>query len=233
MATLLSRIRHFPRPSSSPARNSPPSSTSTGARWRPANGATTPSTSAARRRCSPCFAARARFPSIASRRTRGWRAGRAPTASSPPPASSSSAVTSSAACWGSWKRTSASPPFDALIGGRRIVDAHQIETARRSDGAAGGAVAGLERGREIVGAPLALADELERAHHRAHLVVQERARRGGDVDLLAAGRDLQAVERLDRRFGLAAGGAKGGEVVPAGQRRRSVPHRLHMHRLRH
>ena len=99
-----------------------------------------------------------------------------------------------------------------------ILYAHEIEPAGRSDRAAGGAVAGLQRGGEIAGAPLAIADQLERAHHRAHLVVQERARPRLDADLLAADGHVEAVERLDRRLGLAAGGTERREVVPADQR---------------
>ena len=59
----------------------------------------------------------------------------------------------------------------------RIVHPHQIEPVRRRDRAGGGAVARFKRRFEIGGAPLSLADELQRADHRAHLVVQERARR--------------------------------------------------------
>ena len=41
------------------------------------------------------------------------------------------------------------------------------------------------------------------------------------------------IERLDGRLGLAAGGAEGGEVVPADQHGRRLRHRLGAHRLRH
>jgi hypothetical protein len=48
--------------------------------------------------------------------------------------------------------------------------------------------------------------------------VQERARLGDDHDLVASARDVEPVERLDRRFRLTFGGAEGGEIVPADER---------------
>ena len=59
-----------------------------------------------------------------------------------------------------------------------IVDPHEIEAVGRSDRAAGGAIRGLERICEIIRGPAAFADGLQRADHRAHLAVQERARGG-------------------------------------------------------
>ena len=98
-----------------------------------------------------------------------------------------------------------------------IVDPHQIEPLRRRDRPGGGAVARVERRFQIVRAPLSLADQLQRADHRAHLVVQEGARRGLDDDLVAARHDVEPVERPDRALRLALGGAERREVVRAEQ----------------
>ena len=68
----------------------------------------------------------------------------------------------------------------------RIIHPHQIEPFRRARPARGGAVARLERRLEIVRAPLSFADQLQRADHRAHLVVQEGARRRLDDEFVAA-----------------------------------------------
>ena len=46
-------------------------------------------------------------------------------------------------------------------------------------------------------------------------------------------RDVEAVERLHRRGGLALGGAEGGEVVMADQRLRRVVHGLGVERMQH
>ena len=104
---------------------------------------------------------------------------------------------------------------------------------RRRDLAAGGAVAGGERRGKIVGAPFALADMDERADHRAHLMVQERARGRRDAHFVAVARDVEQVEGFHRRFGLAFGGAEGGEVVPADQLLRGGVHRVGIERTRH
>src|SRR5258707_277093 len=63
-------------------------------------------------------------------------------------------------------------------------------------------------------------------------MVQERARRYVDVNLLAAPIDVEAVERLDRRFGLALGGTEGGEVVPSDKALRRPMHRRRIERAR-
>src|SRR5580692_49515 len=86
---------------------------------------------------------------------------------------------------------------------------------RWRDLAASRAVAGGEGGGEIVSAPFAFADMDQRADHRAHLVLQERARGRGDADVVAVACDVETVERLHRRFGLALGGTEGGEIVLA------------------
>ena len=77
-----------------------------------------------------------------------------------------------------------------------ILHPHQIQPVRRRDGAAGGAVAGGECGGEIVGAPAAFADPHQRAHHRAHLAVQERARGRQDRNCVALPDDVELIERL-------------------------------------
>src|SRR5690606_36109222 len=98
---------------------------------------------------------------------------------------------------------------------RRVVDPRKIETVGRSERAAARAVARIEGGAEVARAPLALPHELQRPHHGAHLMVQEAARARGDDDEIELARDVEPVERLDRRLGLAFGGAEGGEVVLA------------------
>ena len=86
-----------------------------------------------------------------------------------------------------------------------IIHPHQIEPLRRRDRAAGGAVLGGQCCGEIVHAPAALAHPNQRAHHRTHLAVQERARRGHDGDGIAISHDIELIERSLRRFGLAFG----------------------------
>ena len=104
---------------------------------------------------------------------------------------------------------------------------------RRRDLAARRPIARGKRGGKIVGAPFALADMYERAYHRAHLVLQERARDGGNADLLAGARNIETIERLHRRFGLALGGAEGREVVAADKPLRRDVHGLRIERARH
>ena len=60
---------------------------------------------------------------------------------------------------------------------------------------------------------------------RTWLCRNERAN-GVDMDFLAHARDVEAIERLHRRFRLALRGAEGGEVVLPDQRLRRVMHRL-------
>src|SRR5262245_37785570 len=88
--------------------------------------------------------------------------------------------------------------FSLLLSLSRIIHPREIEPVRRRDRSAGGAVALLERGGNIVGGPLALAHERERADHRAHLRVQERARRRRHVDLVRGSRDVEPLVRLHR-----------------------------------
>ena len=64
----------------------------------------------------------------------------------------------------------------------------EIEAVGRGVEAERGAVARLERLAHIVGLPLPAADQRKAADHRAHLVVEEAAGRGVDVDFLADAR---------------------------------------------
>ena len=73
-----------------------------------------------------------------------------------------------------------------------------------------------------VGLPLAPPDQRQAADHRAHLVMEEAARRRLDMDLLASRGDVEPVERLDRAVRLALRRAEGGEVVAADQHRRAL-----------
>ena len=57
-------------------------------------------------------------------------------------------------------------------------------------------------------------------------MMQEGARAGLDMDFLAALADIQPVEGLHRRLGLAFGGAEGGEIVLADQELRRRMHGL-------
>src|SRR5690606_9123436 len=99
--------------------------------------------------------------------------------------------------------------FRCARSGVSIIDADEVKPVRRGHRTAGGARARRKRSAEILGAPLALADEGERADHRAHLVVKEGARAGVHPDLLAGTRDVQTIEGLHRRFRLTLGGAEG------------------------
>ena len=114
-----------------------------------------------------------------------------------------------------------------------IIHPHQIKPLRRRDRAAGGAVARGECCGEIVGAPAAFADPDQRAHHRAHLAVQERARGCHDADVVAVRDDVELVQRLLRRFRLAFGVAEGGEIMLAEQALRGRMHRVGIERPRH
>ncbi len=87
-----------------------------------------------------------------------------------------------------------------------------------------GAVARLQRSLHVRRLPLAAADQREAADHRAHLVVEETAGGGVDMDLVAFTRDLEPVEGLDRAVGLALGRSEGGEVVAPDEVRRALAH---------
>ena len=87
--------------------------------------------------------------------------------------------------------------------------------------------------RQFVRAPLAIADRHQRADHGAHLIVQERTRHRGDVNLAARLRNVEPVERLHRRLGLALGRAERGEVVLAGEPLRRHVHGRDVERTRH
>src|SRR5690606_26322736 len=72
--------------------------------------------------------------------------------------------------------------------------------------------------------PFSLAHELERADHRADLVMQEGPRRSLDRDFLSSPVDGEPVEGLHRRSRLAFRGAEGGEIVVTHQDLRRLMH---------
>src|SRR5579862_10014660 len=73
----------------------------------------------------------------------------------------------------------------------------------------------------------------QRAYYRAHLVLQERARRRGDAHVVAVARDVETVEGLYRRFRLAFGGTERREIVLADEILRGSLHRGAIERARH
>lgn len=79
-------------------------------------------------------------------------------------------------------------------------------------------------GDEIGARPPAFSDSLETPDHRADLVMQEGSRGGGNVDLTIAGGGCEPVERLDRRFRLAACRAKRREIVLSDEDLRGLVH---------
>ena len=119
--------------------------------------------------------------------------------------------------------------FDASI-----IHPHQIEPVRRRDLAAGGAVARGERAREIVGAPFALADHAPASRpSSAPGCAGTSAPTAMTCTSSPCALDVEPVERLHRRIGLAFGGAEGGEVVLADQPLRGGVHRRGIERARH
>ena len=106
-----------------------------------------------------------------------------------------------------------------------VIDADEIEPRGRRHRPAAGAVARLERSRDLLGGPAPRSGELERADDRAHLVVQEGARRRRDADLVAGPRHIEPVEGADRAVGLAFGGPEGREVVAPDEHRGGLLHR--------
>jgi hypothetical protein len=66
----------------------------------------------------------------------------------------------------------------ARCSGRRVVNPHEGQAIRRSNRAARPAVPRFQSGLEVIAAPTAFADQLQRSDNRAHLVVQEGSRRG-------------------------------------------------------
>ena len=110
----------------------------------------------------------------------------------------------------------------------RIIHFRQIEPAGRRDRAAAAPVGRLQRRAQIRRAPFAEPDLDQRADHRAHLPVQERAR--ADIDKRipspCAGRRRTGRACARGEFGLALRIAKGREIVPADQHARGLAHRL-------
>ena len=113
-----------------------------------------------------------------------------------------------------------------------MVGKRSTGSRRRPDRAPpGGAVAGAaarerapQGGRDIGFRPARLARQLQRADHRAYLAVQEGTGHRGHPHLAAAARDLEPVERLDRRARLAPARPEGREIVPPDQRSRRAAH---------
>ena len=64
-------------------------------------------------------------------------------------------------------------------------------------------------------------------------MVQERARGGDDVHVLAVAHDVELIQRLVRRFRLAFGGAESREIVLAEQLLRGAMHLVRIERPRH
>jgi hypothetical protein len=56
--------------------------------------------------------------------------------------------------------------------------------------------------------------------------MQERARRGQDIDVVARSYDIELIQRSHRRFGLAFGVTKGGEIVLSDEPLRGRMHRI-------
>src|SRR5476651_982526 len=98
-----------------------------------------------------------------------------------------------------------------------ILHPHQIKPVRRRDRPALGTIPRGECMAKIFGAPFPLADQHERAHDRAHLMMKERARLCNDADFVAAARHIKPVKRFHRRLSLAFGRAEGREIMIANQ----------------
>ncbi len=112
----------------------------------------------------------------------------------------------------------------------RILHAHQRQSFGRRNRTAGGCGPLPPECRAICSRrKFAFAHEFQRADHRAHLMVQKRARptRRSGFHCLPS-RNVKDIQRLDRRLGLAFGGAKGREIMLTDQEsalpRASPPH---------
>ena len=101
--------------------------------------------------------------------------------------------------------------------GRLVIDFSQIESVSGCNRAAAAAIGGGQGIGEILGPPFSFAHELQRAHHRTDLMVEERSRIGVDFDEIADPGDSATVERLDWRSCLTGGGAKSREIMTADQ----------------
>lgn len=69
-----------------------------------------------------------------------------------------------------------------------------------------------------------IADEFEGADHVADLVVQEAAGGDGGDDVVVFAGDGEAIQRAERRVGLAGGGAEAGEIMFAEERLGGLVH---------
>src|SRR6266481_6922934 len=88
--------------------------------------------------------------------------------------------------------------------GRRLIANFGKEKAFGRRGWAGGASGpGCQGSRHILRSPAALAHQLQRAHHVAYLMMQERTRGGVNANLLARALHIQPIQGLQRRGGLA------------------------------
>lgn len=105
-----------------------------------------------------------------------------------------------------------------------VADVDQGKTLGRGGGAGCGAISGLERRSDTLDGPAAFANQFEGAGESADLMVQEAAGFGHHFDNVAVSCDIKAVERANRRRGLAGGGAEGREVVPAEQKLGGLVH---------
>jgi hypothetical protein len=86
---------------------------------------------------------------------------------------------------------------------RFVVHRHEIKPFGRGDHATAAAVARVERGPQIGGAPFAGADMFERAGDRPHLGVQKRARAYTDLNFFTGPHDIEPFQRPHRAVRLA------------------------------
>src|SRR5215472_7995760 len=105
-----------------------------------------------------------------------------------------------------------------------------MEAVGRGGGAAGPPVAGGERARDVFGPPMSQPDELQCADNYANLVVEKRTGARLDMNLVAGLAELERVERLERRLGLAQRVAETREVMMADQVPRTRTHCLDIER---
>ena len=80
----------------------------------------------------------------------------------------------------------------------RITHGHQVQPVGRRGLSSCGAVAGIERHRNVIRRPPAGSDAFERADDVAHLVMQERSGMSMYVNLFAIALNIQDIHRLDR-----------------------------------
>src|SRR4051794_36098920 len=86
----------------------------------------------------------------------------------------------------------------AVRRGFRVDRLDEIEAVGRGIEAKRGTITRLQRLGHIVRLPLSAADQRQAPDHRAHLVAEEAARCGGDMDFFA---DLPEIEPVERLYG--------------------------------